>query len=371
MAIENDGWLELAQASKPFTTFQDGEQAIALVNDEITVENSRELVDFIQMAASLDEIKSIKMLINSPGGSVFGGFSIYSALKDAQNLYGKEVFCSIQGICASIAAVIYLAAPISNRSMVDFGLYMIHNASGGSEKVLDKMKESLMVILAKDIPGDLDSMMTEETWLNRSEMVKMGIIQGEKTPENIKNSAQELFKLVNINLFNTYKSEIMALNTANDNLKNASEEDEKKKEMEGPMNEDEKLPEDEPMNEDAPAEDKDAMIAELQKQIEDLKAELAEYKTGEEVIDKIALLNKAGIDAKNHQVWLDQPIDKIKSLIKTVTVNKVSPKVEFDLTAKVENKTYSNMTSEERIQLMTTDIEAFNAAVLADNKKRF
>jgi ATP-dependent protease ClpP protease subunit len=276
------------------------------LNDEITVENSRDVQDFIIGCQHLNEVKSIHVAINSPGGSVFGGFSIYTELLNAQK-EGKQIYTCIEGICASIVTIIFLAAPIQNRSMADFGLFMIHDPSGGNDKTLDAIKESLMTILKKSISGDVDAMMSEETWIDFEQCKKIGVIKS----EIIMNKATELFNLVNKTLINKYKpKEDMALKPI-DKMKNEDEEIEK------PLpNEEEAMDESKEDTELSDEEKEDTELEDLKSEVARLKQELEKYKEDEETENKILLLNKAGISAKLHSAWLKQPLETIKDLTK-------------------------------------------------------
>ncbi len=110
------------------TTFIKDNVATILLNQEVEVNNSNEIVDFIYGLGFLDEVDTIKVLINSPGGSVMGGLSIFTALVASE----KKVITQIDGIAASIAAVIFMAG--QERYMMEYGLFMIHNPFGGSDQ---------------------------------------------------------------------------------------------------------------------------------------------------------------------------------------------------------------------------------------------
>ena len=75
----------------------------------------------------IDEIKtipkdtSVLLRINSPGGSVIDGLAIY----DAVNRLPQKVTSRIEGIAASMASVVALAA--DEVIMSENSLYMIHN----------------------------------------------------------------------------------------------------------------------------------------------------------------------------------------------------------------------------------------------------
>jgi ATP-dependent Clp protease protease subunit len=134
--------------------------------------------------AALDKVKdakSIKLLLNSPGGSVFDGLAIHSMLATYRDKLDIEVI----GVAASIASIIALAGRKLTMSAGSF--YMIHNPltvmMGDAAElrktadILDKMKVNFVEIYkAKSgkLDGAISDMMNEETWLTADEAVKEG-----------------------------------------------------------------------------------------------------------------------------------------------------------------------------------------------------
>ena len=123
----------------------------------------------------------IKVHINSPGGSVFDGYAIYSHLK------GKDVEVYIEGLCASIATVIACAG--KKIHMSENSLYMIHPASCGSYGTV-KDHEKTIEVLSKINSGILNTYVTRtgmdrekisemveaETWLDSAEAKLYGFV---------------------------------------------------------------------------------------------------------------------------------------------------------------------------------------------------
>jgi ATP-dependent protease ClpP protease subunit len=190
-------------------TFTKDNKAIILLNDEVTVENSLEVTEFIYGVSFMDEIDEIVVKINSPGGSVMGGYNIFYALIESD----KRVKTQIVGIAASIAGIIYMAG--QDREMVKYGLFMIHDPFGSSnEESLSKIKGSLMNILGEDNFNNLSMMMEKETWFTSDEMQNLGLVntiyeikEGEMKENKITNKAMELFDVVNSMLKNETEME--------------------------------------------------------------------------------------------------------------------------------------------------------------------
>jgi len=137
-----------------------------------------------QFKEKFDEIKdasSIRLLLNSPGGSVFDGMSIYNILSSVRNKLTVEVV----GLAASIASVIALAG--DKLIMAEGSYLMIHNPwtmmAGGSEElrkaadILDKMKKDYSKIYAEKTgmeTGEIEKLMADETWMTADEAVENG-----------------------------------------------------------------------------------------------------------------------------------------------------------------------------------------------------
>jgi hypothetical protein len=127
-----------------------------------------ELLSLCQMGK-----KSVDVWINSGGGSVVDGFTIFSTILNAP----IEVNTYCMGLCASIAGVIFQAG--KNRIMSDYGILMMHNPWGGeNDKALEAMKKSLVVMLSaksKLSTSKMDAIMSEETWYDSSQTLKAGL----------------------------------------------------------------------------------------------------------------------------------------------------------------------------------------------------
>jgi len=104
---------------------------------------------------ALDTGEKIEIHLNSPGGSVYHGWEMYNEIKMAVS-NGADIDMYNISMAASIASVIYLSVPKSNRYMAETSLYMIHNPSGiafGDAKEMDKEKRLLEKI--EDISANL------------------------------------------------------------------------------------------------------------------------------------------------------------------------------------------------------------------------
>lgn len=133
----------------------------------------------------LSEIKSsqIDLHINSPGGDVFDGNTIYNLLKQ----HPATVTTYIDGLAASIASVIAMAG--DKIYMAENGLFMMHNpwglAMGQASDMrkmadtLDKVRDSMTTIYTKKsgkTESDINALLMDETWLSADEALEAGFI---------------------------------------------------------------------------------------------------------------------------------------------------------------------------------------------------
>lgn len=121
--------------------------------------------------------------INSPGGNVWDGLSIYNQLRGRR----APVTTRVVGIAASIASIIALAG--DKVEMADAALMMIHDpsgmASGTSEDMrkmadaLDQHAEVLVGVYAKKTgrsPESIRAAMKAETWFTTAEAIQFGLV---------------------------------------------------------------------------------------------------------------------------------------------------------------------------------------------------
>lgn len=125
--------------------------------------------------------KAINMFINSPGGGVFAGLTIYNMLKR----FTAPINAYIDGLAASISTVIAMAA--NKISIPKNAMMMIHNPEalcmGGASdmrqtaELLDRCKKSIMNTYSektKKPEDELGKLMDAETWFTGQEAVDAG-----------------------------------------------------------------------------------------------------------------------------------------------------------------------------------------------------
>lgn len=137
---------------------------------------------FADQLKAIPRAQPINLRINSPGGNVWDGLAIYNLLKERS----QQVTCYIDGIAASIASVIALAA--STVIIPKNGLFMIHDPRGFCEgtavemqemaAVLDKHKDALVSVYVSETgqtEEDIRAKMEAETWFTGEEALAFGL----------------------------------------------------------------------------------------------------------------------------------------------------------------------------------------------------
>lgn len=138
--------------------------------------------ELINQLKDLGDVETIHLRINSPGGSIIQGNTIYNAIKR----HAARVVTHIDGLAASMGSVIALAG--DEIHMADNALFMIHNpwsvAMGDAEELrkqadlLDTMKETILNAYGKsNLPREeLVDLMDAETWFTAKEAKQAGFV---------------------------------------------------------------------------------------------------------------------------------------------------------------------------------------------------
>lgn len=153
-------------------------------------ENSVSAADFKKVLNAIPaSTKEIHLRVNSPGGSVFDGMTMYELIK-AERQKGKKVKAYIDGLAASIASVIVLAA---DEIIVGEGsFYMIHKPLVGVYgnaielermiTILDKVEDQMVRIYMKKTglsEAEIVKMLAEETWLTSQAALDKGFVDSQ------------------------------------------------------------------------------------------------------------------------------------------------------------------------------------------------
>jgi ATP-dependent protease ClpP protease subunit len=151
--------------------------------------------DFAKELKALGKVETIDVRINSYGGDVFDGLTIYRQLVD----HAARIVVHVDGIAASIASVIAMAG--DEIEISESGFLMIHNAWGvafGAAADMRKMADLLDTTTAsiRDVyaartgndAAKVAAWMDEETWFTGAAAVEAGF--ADRTAANMKVAAR-------------------------------------------------------------------------------------------------------------------------------------------------------------------------------------
>lgn len=137
---------------------------------------------FAQDLRAAKNVKTIDLHINSPGGSVFEGNTMFNLLKQ----HPAKINGYIDGVAASIASVIAMAA--DNLQIAQNGRMMIHDPMGFSDgtsadhrkvaDLLDSVRDDIVQAYVSKSGQDaemLSAMMMQETWLTAEQCLHYGL----------------------------------------------------------------------------------------------------------------------------------------------------------------------------------------------------
>ena len=149
-------------------------------------ESAKHVVDRLLYLDSLNH-DEIKLYINSPGGYVTSGFSMYDTIRGIKS--PVSTICT--GLCASMGSILLSAGEKGKRFIQPHARVMIHQPSGGArgpasdieitaQEIL-KTKELSAQILADNCGQTFDKVMKDfnrDHWMGAEESVEYGIVDG-------------------------------------------------------------------------------------------------------------------------------------------------------------------------------------------------
>ena len=135
--------------------------------------------------------ETLDVYVDSGGGDIFAGSSIYEALRS----YTGQIFIHITGLAASAASVIAMAG---KSDIAPTAMIMIHNVStyaGGDYHDMDKMSETLQqankamasAYIEKTGITEVEALaiMDKETWLSAKDAVEKGFVDKISASKNL------------------------------------------------------------------------------------------------------------------------------------------------------------------------------------------
>lgn len=146
---------------------------------------------FVEDLRALGDVEGITVRLNSPGGYVFDGHAIYSALK----AHEAPVTVYVDGLAASMASVIAMAADPGRLVMRENAMMMIHKpwsvAVGNADDMrkeadtLDQIQKSIVAAYRSRTEltdEELEAAMAAETWMTAEEAVEFGFADSTDQP---------------------------------------------------------------------------------------------------------------------------------------------------------------------------------------------
>ncbi len=149
-------------------------------------DSAKHVVDRLLYLDSLNN-EEIKLYINSPGGYVTSGFSMYDTIKAVKS--PVSTICT--GLAASMGSLLLSAGEKGRRFIQPHARVMIHQPSGGArgqasdieitaQEIL-KTKELSAQILADNCGQSFEKIMKDfnrDHWMGAEESVEYGIVDG-------------------------------------------------------------------------------------------------------------------------------------------------------------------------------------------------
>ncbi len=127
----------------------------------------------------------IQFFINSPGGYVTSGFSIYDTMISLKS----DIATICSGLSASMGSILLSGGTKGKRFIQPHGKVMIHQPSGGAQgqasnieiqaQEILKTKELSAKILAENCGQDFDKVMKDfnrDYWMDAQESIQYGIV---------------------------------------------------------------------------------------------------------------------------------------------------------------------------------------------------
>jgi ATP-dependent Clp protease, protease subunit len=158
---------------------------IIMLSGEVNDQVASSIVAQLLFLEAQDPDKDIYFYINSPGGVVTSGFSMY----DTMNYIKPDIATICIGQAASMGAFLLSAGTKGKRYALPHSRIMIHQPSGGAQgqstdiqiqaKEIQRLKDSLNEIMAKNTGKTLKQVEKDterDNFMSAEEALKYGLI---------------------------------------------------------------------------------------------------------------------------------------------------------------------------------------------------
>lgn len=175
-------FMDNQERPRDFHVKAEGDEAEIYLYDAIGAWFGVSAEDFVRELRGLD-VATIHLRLNSPGGDVFDGRAMATALSQVK----AKTICHIEGLAASAAT--YVAAACDEIEIADGGFYMVHEAwtlTLGNKRdhekqigLLSKVDDSILNDYAKRTGAERQKLidwMEAETWFTAAEAKEHGFV---------------------------------------------------------------------------------------------------------------------------------------------------------------------------------------------------
>jgi len=153
---------------------------------QVDDDSAKHVVERLMYLDSINH-KEIQLIINSPGGYVTSGFTIYDTMKSIKS--PVSTICT--GFAASMGSILLSAGEKGRRFVYPYARVMIHQPSGGARgqaanieiqaREIIKTKELGAKILSENCGQPYEKVMKDfdrDFWMDAEESVAYGIVDG-------------------------------------------------------------------------------------------------------------------------------------------------------------------------------------------------
>ena len=158
---------------------------IIMLDTEVSSHSASLIVAQMILLESQNPDKDILFYINSPGGSVTAGISIY----DTMNFIKCDVSTIVMGQAASMGSLLASSGTKGKRCILPNARHMIHDPSGGFQGIASDIKiqaaellgwqKRLTAIYVKNTGQDrkkLEDLMTRDTFLSAEKSLELNLV---------------------------------------------------------------------------------------------------------------------------------------------------------------------------------------------------
>jgi ATP-dependent Clp protease protease subunit len=156
-----------------------------LVAEEVSDKMYQKVVSRLILMEQDDAKLPITILVNSPGGAADSGFAIFDALR----AFKPPIRTICNGLCASAAVLIYLAAPKERRGSLPNSRFLLHQPSTmmqgtasdiqiNADEIL-KLRERYNQIVAMETGKSADQVTRDadrDFWLSPGQAKEYGLV---------------------------------------------------------------------------------------------------------------------------------------------------------------------------------------------------